>query len=75
MNLFEFFEGGDLSELRNRVNSWIEKNGIDVNTWDFSSQHGYFILVVYYSEANPGNKIGFRNEKDIYNTGDDGPFS
>lgn len=64
MNLFKFFASPQLRDLTDEVNAWIEANGVDINTWDFSrpqSPEGDFILVVYYSEANPGNQIGFKN--------------
>lgn len=81
MNQFEFFENGKLSDLREDVNSWITTHGVDINTWEFSQSPitGNYFLAVYYSEANPGNQIGFNNqihkdEENFSNPNYSGPF-
>lgn len=66
MNQFEFFAAPQLRDLMTEVNQWIEANGVDINTWDFSrprNSDGDYLLIVYYSEANPGNPIGFKKSE------------
>jgi hypothetical protein len=60
MNKFEFFSSHNLPALKEQVNGWINDN-IQVDSWEFRQTKGLFILVVYYSNNEQAEPIGFKN--------------